>query len=65
MQKWDKKAFVYECALKGFQGSLANPSQQASIASIVRDAERLWDELQEWEQQEQSTTRAGDKERSE
>ena len=45
----DRKAFIYQAAMHGFQGSLANPAQQASIASIVRDAEKLWDELQEWE----------------
>lgn len=46
---YSKKAFIYECSLRGFQGSLSNPTQQASIASIVREAEKLWDELQEWE----------------
>jgi len=45
----DRKSFIYQAALHGFQGSLANPTQQASIASIVRDAEKLWDELKEWE----------------
>lgn len=49
---YSKKAFIYECSLRGLQGSLANPSQQVSIASIVRDAEKLWHELQEWEQQQ-------------
>ncbi|MEH6361014.1 MAG: hypothetical protein V7761_09815 [Amylibacter sp.] len=48
---YNKKDFIYECSLRGLQGSLSNPSQQTSIASIVRDAEKLWDELQEWEQQ--------------
>lgn len=47
---YSKKEFIYECCLRGLQGSLSNPSQQISIASIVRDAEKLWDELQEWEQ---------------
>jgi len=51
---YSKKEFIYECSLRGLQGSLANPNQQASIASIVRDAERLWDELQEWENQNSS-----------
>lgn len=54
MKPWDKTAFIYECAMKGFQGRLANPTQQASIASIVRDAERLWQELEEWRHQQQS-----------
>lgn len=48
---YTKKEFIYECSLRGLQGSLANPNQQVSIASILRDAERLWEELQEWEQQ--------------
>lgn len=46
---YSKKEFIYECSLRGFQGSLSNPTQQASIASIVREAEKLWNELQEWE----------------
>ena len=49
-QFYSKKAFIYECSLRGFQGSLSNPTQQASIASIVREAEKLWNELQEWEE---------------
>jgi len=52
---YSKKEFIYECCLRGLQGSLSNPSQQVSIASIVRDAERLWQELQEWEQQNPSS----------
>jgi len=48
---YTKKSFIYECSLRGLQGSLANPNQQVSIASIVRDAEKLWEELQDWEQQ--------------
>jgi len=52
MNTWDKKAFIYECAMRGFQGRVANPTQQASIASLVRDAEKLWQELQEWESQQ-------------
>ena len=47
-----KKAFIYECSISGLQGSLANPTQKASVASIVRDAEKLWDELQDWETQQ-------------
>lgn len=55
MKSYSKKDFVYECAMRGFQGSMANPTQQPSIASLVRDAERLWHELQEWEQLEHQT----------
>ncbi len=53
MNQWDKNTFIYECAMRGFQGRLANPAQQASIASIVRDAEQLWIELQDWQEQQQ------------
>ncbi len=56
MTQQEKTAFIYECAMRGFQGSLANPTQQASVASIVRDAERLWNELQDWQQQQQVQT---------
>ncbi len=52
MNQWDKNTFIYECAMRGFQGRLANPAQQASIASSVRDAEQLWIELQDWQQQQ-------------
>lgn len=47
-----KKEFMYECAMRAMQGSFANPADQLSPARMVRDAERLWNELQEWEQQE-------------
>lgn len=57
MTSFTKKTFIYECAMRGFQGSMANPTQQPSIASLVRDAERLWNELQEWEQLEQQQRR--------
>lgn len=64
MSTWTKNEFVYECAMRGFQGSMANPSQHSSIASLVRDAERLWDELQEWEvlqeQKQRPTERQAD-----
>ena len=52
MTQQEKTTFIYECAMRGFQGSLANPTQQASVASIVRDAERLWNELEDWQQQQ-------------
>lgn len=54
MSEWNKKEFIYECAMRGFQGSMANPTQQSSIAAIVRDAEKLWSELQEWESLQQA-----------
>ncbi len=49
MKPYTKREFMYECAMRALQGSHANPTQQASIASMVRDAEKLWEELQEWE----------------
>ena len=30
--------------------SFSNPTAKPSIASMVRDADKLWDELQEWEE---------------
>jgi len=50
----NRRAFIYQAALHGFQGSLANPTQQASVASIVREAEKLWDELREWEDRQKT-----------
>lgn len=47
-----KTEFVFECAARALVGSLANPSAPASIASLVRDAEKLWDELNEWREQQ-------------
>ena len=60
MKAYEKREFIYECAMRGFQGSLANPTQQASIASIVRDAEKLWQELQDWEAQQSDSDAATD-----
>ena len=54
IRHYSKKDFVYECAMRALQGSFSNPSHQATIASIVRDAEKLWDELQEWEKELQA-----------
>jgi len=34
--------------------SFANPAAKPSIASMVRDAETLWNELREWESLESS-----------
>ncbi len=44
-----KTEFVYSCAVHALAGSLANPAAAASIASLVRDAEKLWHELDEWQ----------------
>jgi len=32
----------------------SNPAAKPSIASMVRDAEKLWDELQEWQNRQES-----------
>lgn len=50
----DQKAFVYECASRALAASFSNPSAKPSIASMVRDAEKLWEELQEWENRQES-----------
>ena len=34
--------------------SFSNPAAKPSIASMVRDAEKLWDELQEWQNRQES-----------
>ena len=54
-----KTEFVYECAARGLAGSMANPAAQASIASLVRDAEKLWEELQEWRQLQEQVAGEG------
>ena len=45
-----KKDFVYECAMRALQGSFSNPTRKPSVASMVREAEKLWEELQDWQQ---------------
>ena len=45
-----KKEFVFECSARALAGSFANPASPASVARLVRDAEKLWEELYEWEQ---------------
>ena len=59
MKPYSKREFMYECAMRALQGSHANPTQQASIAAIVRDAEKLWDELQEWEARQEPIDQPG------
>ncbi|MDX1804080.1 MAG: hypothetical protein R3292_08360 [Alcanivorax sp.] len=44
--------FVYHCASQALAASFANPTAKPSIASMVRDADKLWSELKEWEQEE-------------
>ncbi|EKF75826.1 hypothetical protein A11A3_03117 [Alcanivorax hongdengensis A-11-3] len=49
-----RKAFVYECASRALAASFANPTAKPSVASMVRDADKLWEELQEWENRQES-----------
>tara|TARA_B100000676_G_scaffold305272_1_gene359120 strand:+ start:1185 stop:1367 length:183 start_codon:yes stop_codon:yes gene_type:complete len=54
LDELSKKAFVYECASRALAASFSNPTAKPSIASMVRDAEKLWEELQEWETRQES-----------
>jgi len=50
MFEMTKKEFMYRCTMHAMQGSFANASSQLTPARMVREAEKLWEELQEWEQ---------------
>lgn len=52
LDELSKQAFVYECASRALAAT--NPAAKPSIASMVRDAEKLWDELQEWQNRQES-----------
>lgn len=54
LAEMDRNAFVYECAARALAASFSNPAAKPSIASMVRDAAKLWDELQEWEVNQES-----------
>ena len=54
LAEMNQKAFVYERASRALAASFSNPSAKPSIASMVRDAEKLWEELQEWENRQES-----------
>lgn len=54
LDELSKQAFVYECASRALAASFANPTAKPSIASMVRDAEKLWEELQEWQTRQES-----------
>jgi len=56
LAEMDRKAFVYECAARALAASFSNPAAKPSIASMVRDAAKLWDELKEWEDTEESSS---------
>ena len=43
-----REEFVFECAARALAASFSNPTAKPSIASMVRDADKLWEELQEW-----------------
>jgi hypothetical protein len=44
-----REEFVFECATRALASSFANPTAKPSIASMVRDADALWNELREWQ----------------
>jgi len=46
---YTKKEFMYECSMRSLQGSFANAREHMSVAAIVRESEKLWSELQEWQ----------------
>ena len=54
LAEMNQKTVVYECASRALAASFSNPSAKPSIASMVRDAEKLWEELQEWENRQES-----------
>ena len=49
MFEMSKKEFMYRCTMAAMQGSFSNPSSQLTPGRMVQEAEKLWDELQEWE----------------
>lgn len=48
LSEMTREEFVFECAARALAGSMANPAAPATIASLVRDADKLWQELDEW-----------------
>mgnify|MGYP001200953534 CR=1 FL=1 len=46
-----REEFVFECSARALAASFSNPTSKPSIASMVRDADKLWEELQEWLQE--------------
>jgi hypothetical protein len=50
LAEMSRKEFVYEVAARALAGHFANPTPSASVASMVRDADKLWQELQEWQE---------------
>ena len=54
LDELSKQAFEYECASRALAASFSNPAAKPSVASMVRDAEKLWDELQEWQTRQES-----------
>jgi hypothetical protein len=52
LAEMSRKEFVYEVAARALAGHFANPTPSASVASMVRDADKLWKELEEWQELE-------------
>ncbi len=50
LAEMSRKEFVYEVAARALAGYFANPSSSTSIARMVRDADKLWQELEEWQE---------------
>lgn len=48
LHELDRESFVYLASMMALQGSFANSSARATPASLVREADALWKELQEW-----------------
>ncbi|MZR63661.1 hypothetical protein [Alcanivorax sp. DP30] len=56
LAEMSRKEFVYECASRALAASFSNPAAKPSIASMVRDADKLWDELEEWNNTRQESS---------
>lgn len=50
LAQMSREEFVYEVAARALAGYFANPGSSASIAKMVRDADKLWQELEEWQE---------------
>lgn len=50
-----REEFVFEAATRALAGHYANPTPSASIAGMVRDADKLWEELKEWQRHLEET----------
>ena len=50
LHKMEREEFVHFAAVMALQGSMANSTARATTASLVREADSLWTELQDWKQ---------------